>query len=115
MKRGAPKIRTVTEDAPGLLAFYRDMVRIRLAEERIGRMFADGLVPGFIHLSIGQEAVPVGIIGSLQPCDTLSSNHRGHGHAIAKGLSLRALFAEIMGRSGGSCKGNGGRVCVVRT
>jgi TPP-dependent pyruvate/acetoin dehydrogenase alpha subunit len=96
-----------------LVMRYIGMLRIRLAEEQIGRMFANGLIPGFIHLSIGQEAVPVGVVGALQLGDTLSSNHRGHGHAIAKGLGLRPLFAELMGRADGACKGHGGSMHVA--
>ncbi|MGF7160810.1 pyruvate dehydrogenase E1 component alpha subunit [Rhodoligotrophos appendicifer] len=76
-------------------------------------LFADGEVPGFVHLSIGQEAVPVGISASLRPSDTIASNHRGHGHALAKGIGLDGFFAEVMGRSTGICKGRGGSMHVA--
>src|SRR3546814_5597469 len=75
-----------------LLVLYEGMLVIRRAEERLQALFADGEVPGFIHLSIGQEAVPVGISASLGSEDTVASNHRGHGHALAKGVDLDGFF-----------------------
>ncbi len=92
---------------------YRGMVLIRRAEERLQQLFADGAVPGFLHLSIGQEAVPVGVCSALRITDTVSSNHRGHGHALAKGVSLEGFFAEILGRATGVCKGRGGSMHVA--
>ncbi len=86
---------------------------IRAAETRLSQLFADGEVPGFIHLSIGQEAVAAGVCAALQPTDTLASNHRGHGHALAKGIDLDAFFLEIMGREEGICKGRGGSMHVA--
>jgi len=96
-----------------LLQFYEGMLTIRRAEERLQALFADGEVPGFIHLSIGQEAVPVGISASLRPTDTVASNHRGHGHALAKGIDLDGFFAELMGRETGLCRGRGGSMHVA--
>lgn len=89
------------------------MVLIRRAEERLAKLFADGEVPGFLHLSIGQEAVPVGICSALEDADTVASTHRGHGHALAKGMALEGFFAEIMGRSSGVCGGRGGSIHVA--
>ncbi|HYG25491.1 MAG TPA: thiamine pyrophosphate-dependent dehydrogenase E1 component subunit alpha [Caulobacteraceae bacterium] len=97
------------------LGLYRQMLLIRRAEERLSRMFAEGEVPGFIHLSIGQEAVSVGIMAALQAEDTIASTHRGHGHAIAKGLPLRGFFAELLGRDDGLCRGRGGSMHVADT
>ncbi len=96
-----------------LLLLYEGMLTIRRAEERLQALFADGEVPGFIHLSIGQEAVPVGISASLGPADTVASNHRGHGHALAKGIDLDGFFAELMGRETGLCRGRGGSMHVA--
>jgi len=96
-----------------LLSLYEGMLTIRQAEERLKALFADGEVPGFIHLSIGQEAVPVGVSASLGPSDTVASNHRGHGHALAKGIDLDGFFAEIMGRDSGLCRGRGGSMHVA--
>ena len=96
-----------------LLKLYGSTRLIREAELRLSELFGDGEIPGFIHLSIGQEAVPVGIVAALQSSDTLASNHRGHGHAIAKGLDLNRFFLEIMGRRGGYCGGRGGSMHVT--
>lgn len=99
--------------ATDLLELYRGLVLIRRCEERLSQMFADGEVPGFIHLSIGQEAVSVGVMAALTPEDTIASTHRGHGHAIAKGLSLDGFFAELLARETGLCKGRGGSMHVA--
>ena len=96
-----------------LQVLYRQMLLIRRAEERLQKLFADGDVPGFLHLSIGQEAVAVGISSVLGVADTVSSNHRGHGHALAKGVSLAGFFAEILGRADGVCRGRGGSMHVA--
>ncbi|MEJ7929402.1 thiamine pyrophosphate-dependent dehydrogenase E1 component subunit alpha [Ramlibacter sp. AN1015] len=88
------------------------MLRIRAVEQVLARMFADGEVPGFIHLSIGQEAVAAGVCAALRPQDTLATTHRGHGHVIAKGLELPGFFAEILGRDAGVCRGRGGSMHV---
>ena len=99
--------------APSLLALYASMVTIRRAEERLSKLFSEGEVPGFLHLSIGQEAVPVGVCAALEPADTVASTHRGHGHALAKGMALEGFFAEIMGRASGVCAGRGGSIHVA--
>lgn len=96
-----------------LLRLYADMLLIRRAEERLSMLFADGEVPGFIHLSIGQEAVPVGVMSALTAADTIASTHRGHGHAIAKGLPLDGFFAELLGRDEGLGRGRGGSMHVA--
>lgn len=92
---------------------YRQMLIIRRAEERLQKLFADGKVPGFLHLSIGQEAVPVGVSQALGDRDTVSSNHRGHGHTLAKGVELDGFFAELLGKATGLCKGRGGSMHVA--
>jgi hypothetical protein len=89
----------------------RGMRLIREVELRLSLLFGDGEIPGFIHLSIGQEAVAVGVAGVLRTDDTLASNHRGHGH----GLELSRFFLEIMGRREGYCGGRGGSVHVADT
>lgn len=99
--------------ALSLLDLYRRMATIRRAEERLSQLFADGEVPGFLHLSIGQEAVPVGVCAALERGDTVASTHRGHGHALAKGMALEGFFAEIMGRASGVCTGRGGSIHVA--
>ncbi len=99
--------------AASLLDLYGRMATIRRAEERLSKLFADGQVPGFLHLSIGQEAVPVGVCAALESADTIASTHRGHGHALAKGVGLDGFFAEIMGRASGVCAGRGGSMHVA--
>lgn len=92
---------------------YRMILRIRRAEERLSTLFSDGEVPGFIHLSIGQEAVSAGVMANLRADDTIASTHRGHGHAIAKGMPLTNFFAELLGREDGLCRGRGGSMHVA--
>lgn len=99
--------------ASPLLDLYGRMATVRRAEERLSKLFSDGEVPGFLHLSIGQEAVPVGVCAALQAADTIASTHRGHGHALAKGMQLDEFFAEIMGRASGVCAGRGGSIHVA--
>lgn len=101
------------EAAPPLFELYRRMVRIREAEKSCGALFAAGEIPGFIHLSDGQEGVSVGVMASLRTDDTIASTHRGHGHALAKGLGLDGFFRELMGKADGACKGRGGSMHVA--
>jgi pyruvate dehydrogenase E1 component alpha subunit len=96
-----------------LIELYRGMRLVREAEERLAALFADGEIPGFIHLSIGQEAVPVGVAAALDDADTVASNHRGHGHAIAKGVDLDRFFLELLGKEEGYCRGRGGSMHVA--
>lgn len=102
-------------DGDRLLGLYRTMLLVRQAETALTRLFADGEVPGFIHLSIGQEAIAAGVASALGPADTLATTHRGHGHVLARGLALEAFFKEVMGRAGGICGGRGGSMHVADT
>src|SRR3990167_1722287 len=89
-------IRAVMAPDPGvLLRMYATMLRVRLFEERVRELFAGGRLPGFLHTSIGQEACAVGACAALRAEDYVLSTHRGHGHLIAKGGSLRGLMAEL--------------------
>lgn len=90
------------------LDYYRQMLRIRRCEERIGALFSRNLAMGTVHLSIGQEACAVGVLVAAEPTDYVVSTHRGHGHLIAKGADPAGLLAEICGRAGGFCRGKGG-------
>jgi 2-oxoisovalerate dehydrogenase E1 component len=96
-----------------LLEMYRRMLVIRRFEERTSRLYADGVVPGFVHLSIGQEATAVGACWGLRRSDGIVSNHRGHGHCLAKGAAPAEMFAELMGRSAGACRGLGGSMHIA--
>ncbi len=101
------------DNATTLLSLYRTMVTIRKFETLAGEMFAAGKIPGFIHLSIGQEASSVGVCSVLRPDDYITTTHRGHGHVIAKGADLKKMFAELMGRKTGYCKGKGGSMHIA--
>ncbi len=94
------------------LALLRRMMLIRAFEERVRSLFAGGLIPGLVHLCSGQEAVAVGVCSVLRQSDVIASNHRGHGHCIAKGARLDRLMAELMGRRDGYGGGRGGSLHV---
>lgn len=96
-------------DAVGL---YRVMVRIRCFEEKVEELFLAGKLPGFVHLSIGQEAVAAGVCAWLRRDDYMTSTHRGHGHAIAKGVDVRSMMAELYGKRTGTCRGKGGSMHI---
>jgi TPP-dependent pyruvate/acetoin dehydrogenase alpha subunit len=91
-----------------LLDMFNKMVLIRQFETRVKKSFADGDIPGFIHLSAGQEAIAVGCITNLREDDYIVSHHRGHGHLIAKGGNINFMMAELYGKKTGYCKGKGG-------
>jgi len=91
-----------------LLEFYEQMLMIRRFEEKAGQMYGMGLIGGFCHLYIGQEAVVVGIQSALKKGDSVITGYREHGHMIASGADPKAVMAELTGRSGGCSKGKGG-------
>ena len=91
-----------------LLAYYRDMLLIRRFEEKAGQMYGMGLIGGFCHLYIGQEAVVVGIQAALTPGDSVITSYRDHGHMLATGMDAKGVMAELTGRRGGYSKGKGG-------
>jgi TPP-dependent pyruvate/acetoin dehydrogenase alpha subunit len=90
------------------LELYRKMVLIRQFEERVKFLFLEGVMPGTIHQYQGQEACAVGVCAALEADDVITSTHRPHGHAIAKGLSIDSMMAELFGKVTGCCKGKGG-------
>lgn len=91
-----------------LIDMYRKMVMIRKFEERVKKEFANGNIPGFVHLYAGEEAIAVGSCANLRPDDYITSTHRGHGHVIAKGGKLNMMMAELFGKKTGYNKGKGG-------
>ena len=95
------------------MEMYGALWRIRLFEGHVQRLAAAGEIPGFPHLSTGQEAVAVGVCTQLKREDVLFTSHRGHGHVLAKGSDMEATFAEILGRQSGMCGGRGGSMHLV--
>jgi 2-oxoisovalerate dehydrogenase E1 component len=91
-----------------LLAHYRRMLLIRRCEEQLARAHQRGLVHGACHTYVGQEAIASGVCAHLRPDDVVFSTHRGHGHALAKGVPPGELFAELFGRATGCSRGRGG-------
>jgi pyruvate dehydrogenase E1 component alpha subunit len=88
--------------------FVHGMLRIRRFEEAAAELYGLGKIRGFLHLYIGEEAVAVGVLRALRPEDNVVATYREHGHALARGISPRAIMAEMFGRSGGCCRGRGG-------
>lgn len=103
----------MTELSPELrLRLYETMLRIRRFEEETASLFAAGELPGFVHLSIGQEAVATGVCSALGPDDTITATHRGHGQILAKGADMGRMMAELMGKRTGYCAGKGGSMHI---
>ena len=105
-----PEVAVTGED---LVEMYRRMVRIRRFEQLASELYRATEVPGFLHLSTGQEASAVGACWPLSRADTIVSNHRGHGHCLAKGLDPEGMFAELLGRESGTCEGRGGSMHIA--
>src|SRR6201994_2959625 len=107
-------------DAPksnseSLKKLYHDMLLIRRFEERAGQLYGMGLIGGFCHLYIGQEAVVVGLIGAAKLGDQQITSYRGHGHMLAQGIDPKAVMAELTGRSTGLSRGKGGSMHMFST
>src|SRR6201984_2724327 len=96
-----------------LLRFSRQMTAIRLFEENVNELYTRALMPGLAHLYIGEEAVAVGVCEALRPDDYVTSTHRGHGHCLAKGASPQLMFAELLGKEAGYCRGKGGSMHIA--
>ena len=98
-----------------MLKLFEKMLTIRKFEERVSKLYANGEIPGFVHLYIGQEAIAVGACANLNSDDFITSTHRGHGHLIAKGGDLKLMMAELFGKKTGYCKGKGGSMHIADT
>jgi pyruvate dehydrogenase E1 component alpha subunit len=96
-----------------LVGMLSKMLEIRFFEEKVFELYAQNLVPGTIHLYLGEEAVAVGVCTALNKDDYITSTHRGHGHCIAKGADLNRTMAEILGKKTGYCKGKGGSMHIA--
>jgi TPP-dependent pyruvate/acetoin dehydrogenase alpha subunit len=95
------------------IRMFRRMVMIRLFEEQVNELYTRALMPGLAHLYVGEEAVAVGICEALRPTDYITSTHRGHGHCLAKGASPDRMFAELLGKEAGYCRGKGGSMHIA--
>jgi len=95
-----------------LVSLYRKMLLIRQFEQRVRYLFLEGIMPGTIHQYIGQEAIAVGVCSALEADDVITSTHRPHGHAIARGLSVESIMHELFGRTTGCCRGRGGSMHI---
>lgn len=100
-------------EADQCFRIYRRMVMIRLFEEQVNQLYTRALMPGLAHLYIGEEAVAVGVCEALNHDDYITSTHRGHGHCVAKGAELGPMFAELLGKEAGYCKGKGGSMHIA--
>jgi len=100
-------------DKPLLLEVYRKMVAVRVFEETAADLFLKGQLPGFLHSYIGEEAVAAGVCAHLTPQDMITSTHRGHGHAVAKGARLDMMMAELFAKKTGYCHGKGGSMHIA--
>src|SRR5688572_7466385 len=96
-----------------LQGLYENMVLIRAFEERLSDLVSSGRMKGTGHLYAGEEAVAVGVCSELTSEDYITSTHRGHGHCIAKGVGVRAMMAELYGKSTGTCHGKGGSMHIA--
>src|SRR5260370_24929033 len=110
VKRKAKVVKPAEPDVStdALLRYYRDMLLIRRFEERAGQMYGMGLVGGYCHLYIGQEAVVVGMQAAIEEGDTSITSYRDHGHMLACGMDPKGVMAELTGRRGGYSHGKGG-------
>jgi len=103
----------MAELQPDWLDVYSRMMRIRLFEEQVNNLYTSAKMPGLAHLYIGEEAVAVGVCAALRDDDYITSTHRGHGHCLAKGASVDRMFAELLGKEAGYCRGKGGSMHIA--
>jgi pyruvate dehydrogenase E1 component alpha subunit len=95
------------------LHMYRQMAKIRAFEEQVNELYKSAKMPGLAHLYVGEEAVAVGVCEALRRDDLITSTHRGHGHCLAKGASVNRMFAELLGKEPGYCRGKGGSMHIA--
>jgi len=101
-------------DKKTLKELFSRTLKIRLFEEKVWDLFGENIVPGTLHLYLGQEAVAAGVTTALKKSDWIQSSHRGHGHVVAKGADMNAALAELLGKKTGSCKGKGGSMHITQ-
>jgi len=111
-KNSMSEIHAANADVEIWLHVYQQMAKIRTFEENVNELYQSAKMPGLAHLYSGQEAVAVGVCETLRRYDYITSTHRGHGHCLAKGASIDRMFAELLGREAGYCKGKGGSMHI---
>ena len=109
----ATEVKSEAVDVEQWLHAYEQMSKIREFEEKANELYMKALMPGLTHLYSGQEAVAVGVCETLRKNDYITSTHRGHGHCLAKGASVDRMFAELLGKEAGYCKGKGGSMHIA--
>src|SRR5271166_2397342 len=109
----AAQPKEVPEEVDLWLRMYRQMVAIRQFEAQVNELYTRALMPGLAHLYLGEEAIAVGVCEALERTDYITSTHRGHGHCLAKGASPDLMFAELLGKKAGYCKGKGGSMHIA--
>lgn len=95
------------------LGLYKQMLTIRLFEEHVNQLYLTAKMPGLAHLYVGEEAIAVGVCATLRQDDWITSTHRGHGHCLAKGADVARMFAELLGKEAGYCRGKGGSMHIA--
>ena len=103
----------LTLDLEQYLTLYQQMLKIRLFEEQVNELYQSAKMPGLAHLYSGEEAVAVGVCEALRQDDYITSTHRGHGHCLAKGARVDRMFAELLGKEAGYCRGKGGSMHIA--
>jgi TPP-dependent pyruvate/acetoin dehydrogenase alpha subunit len=111
--KSAPQASEASTNTELWLRMYWQMMAIRQFEAQVNELYTRALMPGLAHLYIGEEAVAVGICEALEKTDYITSTHRGHGHCLAKGASPDQMFAELLGKEAGYCKGKGGSMHIA--
>ena len=115
--RTSPRVsrsRSLGIDTDSALSLYRVMVKIRRTEEQLARSYQAGLIPGACHTYVGEEAIATGVCAHLRDDDAVFSTHRGHGHALAKGVPIREVIAELYGKATGCSQGRGGSMHLFK-
>src|SRR5215468_8687321 len=110
---GAMQASEISQKLDLWLRMYRQMLAIRFFETEVNDLYTRALMPGLAHLYIGEEAVAVGVCEALRQTDYITSTHRGHGHCLAKGAAPHLMFAELLGKEAGYCKGKGGSMHIA--
>ena len=107
------EVDVLSVDREQWLHIYQQMLKIRVFEEHANELYTSAKMPGLAHLYIGEEAIAVGVCEALRQDDYITSTHRGHGHCLAKGASVDLMFAELLGKEAGYCRGKGGSMHIA--